>query len=239
MAAQTTSPASHPKSLAEAELIDRVRIGDSVALREIMERNNAHLYRLARTVLRNESEAEDVLQETYLRAFRHMSEFRGDAKISTWLTRIALNEALGRLRRRRPETVELSHAEHVSSDSMAQVIPFPTMATDSDPERTLARRQIAGVLERAIDALPDPFRVAFVLREMEGMSGEEAARHLGVPEGTVKTRVHRARRLLRKSVEAELGPALEEAFPFAGRRCARITEAVLSRLGLNNPSEKN
>ena len=219
------------KSLSEGALVDRARVGDAVALREIMERNNARLYRLARTVLRNDSEAEDVLQETYLRAFQKLAEFRGQSTVSTWLTRIALNEALGRLRRKR-DTVELSKAEQVSSDDAARVIPFPSPSGDADPEKSLARRQIAGLLEGAIDALPDPFRIVFVMRALDDMSVQETADQLGIPEATVKTRLHRAKRLLRKSVEAEMGNALADAFPFAGRRCARFTEAVLARLGV-------
>jgi RNA polymerase sigma-70 factor (ECF subfamily) len=226
------APLKNPKAMSEPQLLDGARAGDPACLREIMQRNSPRLYRLARSVLRNESEAEDVLQETYLRAFQHISEFRGDAAIATWLTRIALNEALGRLRRARP-TVELSAAENVSTTDTAQVIPFPTTSTEADPEMTLARKQVAGLIEAAVDELPDPFRVVFVLRSIQEMSVEETAQALGVPEATVKTRLHRARLLLRKSLEAEFGSALGDAFPFAGRRCARISEAVLSRLGLN------
>jgi RNA polymerase sigma-70 factor, ECF subfamily len=231
MPGTVAAPSADPKSLSERELVERGGVGDPAALREIMRRNSPRLYRLARTVLRNESEAEDVLQETYLRAFRKLPEFRGESGIHTWLTRIAVNEALGRLRRARP-TVELAHADQISSEDTAQVIPFPTMATEADPERTLARKQMAGLLERAIDSLPDPFRVVFVLRAIEEMSIEETARQLSLAEATVKTRLHRARRLLRKSLETEIGSALGDAFPFAGRRCARISEAVLSRLGM-------
>ncbi len=230
MSGRVAARLTNLKSVCEGELLDRARTGDPAALREIMQRNSPRLYRLARTVLRNESEAEDILQETYFRAFRSLPEFRGDSKFSTWLTRIALNEALRRLRRARP-TVELSHAEEVSS-ATAEVIPFPTMASEADPERTLARKQMAGLLEDAIDDLPDPFRIVFVLRAIEEMSVEETAEELGLAEATVKTRLHRAKRLLRKSLEAELGSALGDAFPFAGRRCARISEAVLSRLSM-------
>ena len=230
MSGRVAAPLADPRSLSEEELLDRGRAGNPTALREIMRRNSPRLYRLARTVLRNESEAEDVLQETYFRAFRKLAGFRGESNIATWLTRIALNEALGRLRRTRP-TVELSHAEKISSTT-AEVIPFPTMASEADPERTLARKQMAGLLEGAIDDLPDPFRIVFVLRAIEEMSVEATAEELGLAEATVKTRLHRAKRLLRKSLEAEVGSALGDAFPFAGRRCARISEAVLSRLGM-------
>ncbi len=232
MPGTVAAPLADPRSLSDEELLDRARTGDPAVLREIMRRNSPRLYRLARTVLRNESEAEDVLQETYFRAFRNLADFRGESRFSTWLTRIALNEALGRLRRARP-TVELSHAENVSTAETAQVIPFPTMSHEADPERALARKQMAGLLEGAIDSLPDPFRVVFVLRAIEELSVEETARQLGLAEATVKTRLHRAKRLLQKSMEAEVGSALADVFPFAGRRCNRISEAVLSRLGMD------
>lgn len=224
----TASAQTATAALSEPELLRAAKTGDVGALREIMQRNNTRLYRVARTVLRNDSEAEDVLQETYFKAFQHLPEFRGDAKISTWLTRIALNEALARLRRS-PAPVG-SPVEPPARE--AEVIPFPNGSGD-DPERAAARREIAGLLERAIDALPEPFRVVFVLRAVEEVSVEEAAQQLAIPEATVKTRLHRAKRMLRKSLDAEMGAALHDAFPFAGRRCLRITEAVLSRLGTN------
>ena len=213
----------------EADLLDGARKGEAAALREIMQRNSPKLYRLARAVLRNESDAEDVLQETYLRAFRRIAQFRGDAALSTWLTRIALNEAMGRLRREKP-TVELSKAENVSSVEAGQVIPFPTASSEADPETTMGRKQASVLLERAIDELPEPFRLVFVLRSLQDMNVEETAAQLGIPEPTVKTRLHRARAMLRRSLEAEFGSALGEAFPFAGQRCARISEAVIARL---------
>ncbi len=121
-----------------------------------------------------------------------------------------------------------------SGTDTAQVIPFPTQSTDADPEMTLARKQVAGLLESAIGNLPDPFRVVFVIRSIQEMSVEETAQQLGLPEATVKTRLHRARLLLRKSLNAEFGSALGDAFPFAGRHCTRISEAVLSRLRSNS-----
>lgn len=231
MAEASIVPRGEAGSSSEAELIRRARAQDAIALREIMQRNSPKLFRLARSVLGNESEAEDVLQETYLRAFRNLSEFRGEAALSTWLTRIALNEALGRLRRARP-TVELSQAENRSSADLSKVIPFPLQAEGVDPEVALARKQMAGLLEAAVDQLPETFRVVFVLRCIQEMSVEATARTLGLNEATVKTRLHRARLLLRKSLEAEIGSALKEAFPFAGLRCARISGSVLTRLGL-------
>jgi RNA polymerase sigma-70 factor (ECF subfamily) len=220
--------------LPDGELAALAATGDAAAFRLIMERHNARLYRTARAVLRNDSEAEDAVQEAYVRAFAKLGAFRGESSLATWLTRIALNEALGRIRKRRPSE-ELSAVDDETAPNRGEVIWFPGMPNDADPERAVARREISGLLERAIDALPEAFRVVFMLRAVEDMSVEDTAATLGIPEATVKTRLHRARRLLRETIQAELGPAVADAFPFAGRRCARTTEVVLERLGLAAP----
>ena len=217
------------RSASDAELVSLAAAGDPLAFRTIMERNNTRLYRVARSVLRSDSEAEDAVQEAYMRAFRALSTFRSEARLSTWLTRIVLNEAMGRVRRSRP-TAELSAIDSEAGRSSAELIMFPTRG-EPDPERSTAHREMARILERAIDRLPDIFRVVFVLRAVEEMSVEETAEHLGLPEATVKTRLHRARRLLRQEIEAEIGSAFSEAYSFAGVRCARMTETVLARLG--------
>lgn len=222
----TTRPSA--ETIDTATLVERARGGDVNAFRTIMERYNRRLYRLARTVLRDDVEAEDVVQESYLRAFTGLSGFRQDASLATWLTRITLNEALGRRRRQRP-TVELETIDSPGRHS-AEIIRFPIMNTASDPESSAAQREIRELLEHAIDALPEHFRVVFVMRDVEEMSVAETAELLGLREETVKTRLHRARRMLRQSLEDRLASALQDAFPFAGARCARITEAVLARL---------
>ena len=213
----------------EAELIDRARCRDEAALRAIMQANNRRLYRLARGILRSDSEAEDVVQETYVRAFTHLDGFRGESGLSTWLSRIAINEALGRLRSRRPQ-VELGSVPEATLE--AQIIKFPLSTAATDPERSMAQREIQRVVEHAIDELPDAFRMVFIARVMEGMSMEETAELLGIKPETVKTRLHRARNLLRDNVEKKIGPVVMDAFPFAGQRCERLTEAVLRRLGI-------
>ena len=210
----------------DAELVRRALARDETAVRAIMQANNRRLYRLARGILRNDAEAEDVVQDTYVRAFTHLEQFRGDSSLSTWLSRIAMNEALGRLRRQRPG-VELSSLDKVPQ---AQIIPFP-LASSDDPEKSMAQREIQHVVEHAIDELPEPFRLIFITRVIEGMNVEETAEILGLKPETVKTRLHRARNLLRDNVERKIGPVVMEAFPFAGRRCERLTEAVLTRLG--------
>ena len=217
--------------LGDAELVRLARQGHGDAFRSIMQRHNRRLYRVARSVLRDDAEAEDVVQESYVRAFAALAEFRGDASLSTWLTRIALNEALGRLRRRRP-TVALEAVDSAQERGEARIYMFPTLSADSDPERAVARREIRRLLEEAVDGLPDPFRVVFVMRDVEEMSTEETASQLALRPETVKTRLHRARRLLRKALDEKLATALKDTFPFDGARCARITDTVLARLGL-------
>jgi RNA polymerase sigma-70 factor (ECF subfamily) len=214
---------------AEAELIARVRQRDEAAIRSIMRTNNRRLYRLARGILRDDSEAEDVVQETYVRAFTHLQDFRGDSSLATWLARIAMNEALGRLRRRRPG-IEWTSLPPGALE--AQIIQFPNSATSADPEKSMAQREIQQVVERAIDELPDAFRIVFITRVIEGMNVEETSEILGLKPETVKTRLHRARNLLRDNVEKKIGPVVMDAFPFAGRRCERLTDAVLKRLAL-------
>ena len=220
----TKSTPNHPE---DAELVRRALERDEAAVRAIMQANNRRLYRLARGILRNDGEAEDVVQEAYVRAFTHLEQFRGDSSLSTWLSRIAMNEALGRLRRQR-RGVEWSEME--KSAPQAQIIPFP-LASSDDPEKSMAQREIQTVVEHAIDELPEPFRLVFITRVIEGMNVEETAQILGLTPETVKTRLHRARNLLRGNVERKIGPVMMEAFPFAGRRCERLTKAVLKRLG--------
>jgi RNA polymerase sigma-70 factor (ECF subfamily) len=211
----------------ESELIDRARARDEGALRAIMQANNRRLYRLARGILRNDSEAEDVVQETYIRAFTHLDGFRGESGLSTWLSRIAINEALGRARGRRPQVEWGALPEETLN---AEIIQFP-LSPASDPERSMAQREIQRIVEHAIDELPDDFRMVFIARVMEGMNVEDTADLLGLKPETVKTRLHRARTMLRDNVEKKIGPVVMDAFPFAGQRCDRLTEAVLKHFG--------
>lgn len=204
-------------------LARRALARDPDAVRAIIKTHNQRLYRIARGVVRNDAEAEDVVQEAYMRAFSSLAAFRGEASLSTWLSRIVINEALGRLRKRRRIVAMPENPE-------ARIIPFPLNPSD-DPERTMAQRQILGLVERATDSLPDVYRSVFVARVIEGLSIEETADLLGVRPETVKTRLHRARSLVRKALDDEIGPVLLDAFPFAGRRCERLTRAVMEGLG--------
>lgn len=230
MPRKLTTRRNDASSARDADLARLASSGDAAAFRTIMERNNRRLYRVARSVLRNDSDAEEVVQEAYLRAFRALPSFRAESSLSTWLTRIALNEALQRARRHRT-TLELESMEEESNRASAELILFPGRG-DADPERGATSRQVGAMLERALDALPEQFRVVFVMRAIEEFSIEETAESLGIPPATVKTRFHRARNALRRALEAELGPALTDVFNFGGKRCARFTEAMLVRLGL-------
>ncbi|MER8433566.1 RNA polymerase sigma factor [Mesorhizobium caraganae] len=205
-------------------LVHRAMAHEADAFRAIIKTHNQRLYRIARGVVRNDSEAEDIVQEAYVRAFAALATFRGDSSLATWLSRIVINEALGRLRKRR-RTVAMPASQE------AQIIQFPLNPSD-DPERTMAQRQILRLVERATDNLPDVYRTVFIARVIEGLNIEETADLLGVRPETVKTRLHRARALVRKALDDEIGPVLLDAFPFAGRRCERLTEAVMKRLGL-------
>lgn len=215
------------ESLSDEVLVRMARERDEVAVRVITRRYNRRLFRIARSILRNDAEAEDVVQETYVRAFTGLDMFRGDAAFGTWITRIAMNEALGRLRRRRP-TVDWE--TYVGNRNQAEIIHFPVSAASSDPEKAMAQGEIRAVLEQAIDALPDAFRSVFVARVVEGMSVDETADLFGLQPETVKTRLHRARVLLRAELDRQLGPALTSSFPFGGWRCERMTETIARRI---------
>lgn len=214
-------------ALTDEALVELARRRDEPAIRVLTRRYNRRLFRLARSILRNEAEAEDVVQEAWVRAFTALDGFRGEAAFSTWLTRIALNEALGRSRRQRPTVDWESYGDRASE---AEIINFPVSAMASDPERTMARNEIRDVLERSIDELPDGFRAVFVARIVEGMTVEETAELFALKPETVKTRLHRARKLLSEALDRQLGPALTETFPFGGHRCERMTEAVVQRI---------
>ncbi|MER9131587.1 RNA polymerase sigma factor [Mesorhizobium sp. M0768] len=220
-AALTATPAAS----GDMQLVGRALARDSDAFRTIIKTHNQRLYRIARGVVRNDSEAEDIVQEAYVSAFAHLESFRGDASLATWLSRIVINEALGRLRKRRRMVA-------MPENPQAEIIRFPLNPSD-DPERTMAQRQILELVERATDSLPDAYRMVFVARVIEGLSIEETAELLGVRPETIKTRLHRARALVRKALDDQIGPVLLDAFPFAGRRCERLTNAVMQRLGLS------
>jgi RNA polymerase sigma-70 factor (ECF subfamily) len=212
----------------DGDLIRAARANEPGAFRSIMRRHNQRLFRIARGVVRDDSVAEDVVQEAYMRAFQHLESFREESSLSTWLHRIVLNEALGRLRK----SASRREIPLPADGAGAEILQFPQGATSDDPEKAMAQRQILRLVEEATDELPDSFRLVFIARVIEGMSVEETAELLDIKPETVRTRLHRARDLLRRQLDRRIGPVLLDAFPFAGWRCERLTDAVMRRLGL-------
>lgn len=223
-------------SMDDAALVGAVRNGDREAFRHIMRRSNQRLFRVARGVVNDDAEAEDVVQEAYAHAFEKLPTFRGDAALLTWLTRIVLNEAYGRLRGLRL-VVDVEQIEASQMDN-ASILPFPAKFGDEDPAAATARDQARRLIEQAIDHLPEPFRIVFVMREIENCTVEETAASLDLRPETVKTRLHRARRLLRAALHDTLSETLHDAFPFLGARCDRMTDAVMQRLRMQDPDSR-
>ena len=228
--ALVTAPLSR---LEDHELARRVASGDREAIRFLVKRHNQALFRTARAILRDDGEAEDALQEAYLKAIGGIGGFRSDAKLSTWLIRIVVNEAIGRLRRSRraAEVIPLAG----DAELHQAMIEKPDDVSPT-PEAETLRAETRRIMEARIDALPDSFRSVFVLRAIEELSVDETAVALGIPESTVRTRFFRARSMLRESLSRELDLALTDAFHFAGERCDRITERVMSRLEIPPPA---
>jgi RNA polymerase sigma-70 factor (ECF subfamily) len=210
------------------QLVTLVRQGRGAAFAQIMRRNNRRLFRLVRAIVQDDFEAEEVVQETYVRAFAALASWRGDSSLSTWLSRIALNEALGLVQRRR-KTVDFEAAAETQA-------PGGTGSFDHllhpSPEAVAARAEIRHLIERAVDGLPADFRAVFMLRAIEQLSVEETAATLEILPETVRTRFFRARRLLRRALGKQLASVFEDIFPFAGARCDRIMAQVFQRLSI-------
>lgn len=210
-------------------LVRRILGGDRDAFKHLMRLHNTALFRAARAIVRDDADAEDVLQEAYISVLGHLPDFRGDSRLATWLTRIVINQALGRLRsRRRDNVVEL--VEDRPQGAPASIEQAVDEDAGGSPEAGAMRAELRRLLERKIDALPLAFRTAFILREVQEMTIEETAECLAIPEATVRTRVFRARALLRASLAEELDVATTDVFRFAGARCDRIVAGVLERL---------
>ncbi len=216
-------------ALADAELAQRAAQGDTLAFQQIMRRHNRLLFRTGRSILKNDDDTQDALQEAWLRAWRSLGGFRAEARLSTWLVRIVVNEALGRLRRRggSAHVIPLDAALDV-----AEVQGDTWMHADANeqPERRAMRGEMRGLIEAGIDALPEAFRTVFVLRAVEDLSIEEVAAALEIPEATVRSRFFRARGLLRESLARDADVALGEAFAFDGARCDRIIARVMASI---------
>jgi RNA polymerase sigma-70 factor (ECF subfamily) len=211
----------------DAALRQRVVDGEQAAFADLMRRYNRRLYRVARSILRDDAEAEDALQDAYIQAYRALPDFRGEASLATWLTRIVMNAALMRRRRsgRMAEVIELG------ADAPLEQGGAATDAAESgQPEHAALRAQARGLIEAKIDGLPEVFRTVFILRAVEELSVEETGRVLDIPEATVRSRYFRARGMLRESLAREFDFALDDAFGFDGARCDRIVSKVMDRL---------
>jgi RNA polymerase sigma-70 factor, ECF subfamily len=213
----------------DAEIARRIAADDEIAFETLMRRHNASLFRVARAIVKIDADAEDVLQESYLAAYRHIADFRADAKLSTWLTRIVINQALARLRtRHRTRTVvpfdDLEAHERTRSEG--ERISGP----GSSPEQLATRADMRRLLEQKIDSLPVAFRTVFVLREVEDLSVEETAACLSIPQATVRSRMFRARGMLREALAREIDTATGDLFHFGGERCDRVVARVFARL---------
>ncbi|WP_158284250.1 RNA polymerase sigma factor [Azospirillum sp. TSO22-1] len=212
---------------AEADLLDAMKRGDGRAFETVMRRHNRRLFRIARSILKDEGEAEEAVQDAYLRAFTHLDQCADGDRLGGWLARIAANEALMRLRKRGRVRLFADGLE-AEEEGAAAVVPLWTAA--STPEELFAVAELRRLVEQAIDDLPDGFRAVFVMRAVEQMSVQETAACLGIPPETVKTRLHRARALLQKALSDHLDRLVPTAFGFAGERCDRIVAGVLARL---------
>jgi RNA polymerase sigma-70 factor (ECF subfamily) len=210
--------------LSDEEVVARVLAGETAMFEIVMRRYNQRLYRVARAILRNDGEAEDVMQDAYVRAYEHLDQFAGRAKFSTWLTRIAVHEALARQRRgnRYQELEPMAEREGDPMDRFASLGP--------DPEQQASNSEIRSLLEEAVEKLPDAYRTVFMLRDVEDMSTTDAADALEITEENVKVRLHRARALLRKNLYARAGMQSKEAFTFHAVRCDRVVRNVFERI---------
>lgn len=225
-----TSPAlavENPEH-SEAETIQQVLDGNTAMFELLMRRYNERVYRAARSIVRDEQEAEDVMQQAYVNAFTHLRQFNGSAQFSTWLTRIAINEALARVRRR--------GKYEMFDDDLSNVEPFMSSNPAQNPERQAFAGELRDLLEWAIDALPDGMREVFVLREVEGLRTSEVAECLGVSDDVVKTRLSRGRATLRRLLMERTGATAPEAFRFYRPRCDRVVAQVLARIAGQPPS---
>jgi RNA polymerase sigma-70 factor (ECF subfamily) len=222
------------RDAADPSLVERIASGDQTAFETLMRRHNGKLFRVARAIVRDDTDAEDVLQDAYIDAYRHIHDFRGDAHVGTWLTRIVINQALMRVRKERRRSVIVPFRERRQEDADAPEAEVADSRSEPASNQVL-RAEIRQILERRIDELPLSFRTVFIMREVEDMTVPETAECLGISPATVRTRLFRARALLRESLARELDVATGDVFAFAGARCDRIVAAVLARAQQEEP----
>jgi RNA polymerase sigma-70 factor (ECF subfamily) len=222
-----------PDSELDARLVESTRPmqasirTDHTSFESLMRQHNGRLFRVARAILKDDAEAEDALQDAYLAAFRHIGDFKGDAQVGTWLTRIVINQALMRLRRQKRDPVPLDERPVTKADGVEADVADEH--SESPPSAAL-RAEVRRLLERRIDELPVAFRTVFVMHEVEDMSAQEIAACLSIPAATVRTRLFRARGLLRGALAREIDGATLDVFSFGGERCDRVVARVLARL---------
>jgi len=212
-------------SLSDSEVAERVLGGERACFEILMRRHNQRIYRVVRSVLRDEQDVEDVMQQAYINAFVHLRQFERRSQFSTWLTRIALNEAFARRKKSQATAGDGAVHDEESRDLMNS-IPSPA----PDPERQAYAGELTRALEQAVDALPEMYRSVFMLRDIEGLSTSETSEGLGIGDEAVKTRLHRARAMVRSAVTARLGEQMPSAFQFLAPRCDRVVAAVLAHI---------
>lgn len=213
-------PATGFEQLPDADVVRRIAGGDAALFEILMRRHNQRMYRTARAVLRTDDEVEDVLQQAWLNAYKHLGQFAGDAQFSTWLTKIVLNEALARRRKR----------GSVFAQGEDEVMLSLVDTTARDPEQQASSAELRGVIEEEVTSLPDTYRVVFVMRDVEGLNTSETAACLDISEDLVKTRLHRARTMLRDRLYRRAGITAESIFTFGNARCDRVVAAVMARI---------
>lgn len=213
------------EELTDEDLVHRILKGESFLFEIIMRRYNQRLFRVTKSILKNEGEAEDVIQDAYVRAYENLHQFAGEAKFSTWLTKIAIYESLRRLRKSK----RLTSLEMLTKGKEIMSI---LKDESGNPEKDFLRRRIIELLENAISNLSAKYSLVIMLRDVEGLSTEETANCLGISEEAVKTRLHRARTILRKELSSGAGITVKDLYPFAGERCDRIVAAVMERISL-------
>jgi RNA polymerase sigma-70 factor (ECF subfamily) len=228
---EPVAPLRATEPLDDHQLARRAAAGDAAAFAAIMRRHNRLLFRTARGILKSDAEAEDALQDAYLRAWRAIDGFRAEAKLSTWLARIVINESLGRVRRAHGAQV-IPFDGSVEADHHDKEARMEDEDPDRQPESVVMRGELRRLIEAGIDHLPDGFRSVFILRAIEEMSVEDVAAALDLPEATVRTRLFRARGLLRERLSRDVDLALGDAFWFAGERCDRMVARVLRAAGI-------
>jgi RNA polymerase sigma-70 factor, ECF subfamily len=220
--------------LTDAEIVRRVQAGESALFEALMRRHNQRVYRVARAVVKDESDVEDVMQQAYVNAFTHLKQFEERSQFSTWLTRIVLHEAFNRRRKAKRSESRAPVESYLDDDRGDFMDRFESPI--ADPERQAYAQELTRVLEAAVDTLPETYRMVFMLRDVEGLSTQETGDDLGLRAEAVKTRLHRARAMIRRAVTAQIGDVAPGTFQFHAPRCDRVVAAVLARISTDGPA---